>query len=83
MNEGGKKEIIIEKVYICKDKEEENDLKKLIEKGNNLLETHIKKYGYLRGFKKQQIKSLLQNELDGGDERDVNAFELNDYRMPR
>ena len=67
---------------------EDKDKKKttldyLIEEGNQILDEHIEKYGYLRGFKKQIIKTLLQNELDGGDEREINAFELNDYRMPR
>ena len=78
-----RKDVILKKVYICKEKEEDNTLEKLIEEGNKLLDEHLKKYGYLRGFKKQQIKTLLQNELDGGEEREVNAFELNDYRMPR
>ena len=78
-----RKEVILKKVYICKEKEEDNTLEKLIEEGNKLLDEHLKKYGYLRGFKKQPIKTLLQNELDGGDEREVNAFELNEYRMPR
>ena len=58
-------------------------LDRLIQEGNELLKEHLNKYGYLRGFKKQPIKTLLQNELDGGDEREVNAFELNEYRMPR
>ena len=66
-----------------KEGEKSDSLKELIRKGNRLLNEHKRKYGYLRGFKKQQIKTLLQNELDGGDEREVNAFELNDYRMPR
>jgi len=56
--------------------------KKLIIIGNNLLKKHLNRYNYLRGFKKPTI-GYLQNELDGGDEREVNAFELNDYRMPR
>ena len=50
--------------------------------GNLLLKKHKKRYGYLRGFRKQ-LKGLLQNQLDGGNERIVNAFEINDYRMPR
>ena len=62
------------------------DLKKesysLKEKGNLLLKQHKKRYGYLRGFRKP-LKGLLQNQLDGGNERIVNAFEINEYRMPR
>ena len=72
-----------EAYWICRKEEKNKHLKKLINKGNKLLDEHLKKYGYLRGFKKQPIKTLLQNELDGGDEREVNAFELNEHRMPR
>ncbi|NOZ91182.1 MAG: hypothetical protein GXO60_07875 [Epsilonproteobacteria bacterium] len=64
-----------------KDKEDDK-LDRLIKQGNLLLDEHLKKYGYLRGFKKP-IVSLLQNELDGGDEREVNAFEINEYKLPR
>ncbi len=56
--------------------------KLLVKQGNKLLSEHKKRYGYLRGFKKP-VKSLMQNELDGGDEREVTAFEINEYRMPR
>jgi len=54
----------------------------LKELGNKLFKEHIRRYGELRGFRKS-VTSLLQNELDGGKEREVNAFEINDYRMPR
>jgi len=57
-------------------------LKKLKKLGNKLLDNHINRYGELRGFRKS-ITSLLQNELDGGKEREVSAFEINDYKMPR
>ncbi len=60
----------------------DKELEYLIKKGNGILKHHLKRYGYLRGFKKP-LKGLLRNELDGGDERIVSAFELNDYRMPR
>jgi len=64
-------------------KEKENiKLKILIKEGNRLFREHLKKYGYLRGFKRPVV-SLLQNELDGGDEREVNAFETNEYKLPR
>jgi len=56
--------------------------KKLKKEGNKIYKNHIKRYGELRGFR-VSITSLLQNELDGGKEREVNAFEINDYRMPR
>jgi hypothetical protein len=62
--------------------EDKEVLKKLISKGNELFLEHKNRYGDLRGFRKS-ITSLLQNELDGGKEREVNAFEINDYRMPR
>ncbi|MRI83013.1 MAG: hypothetical protein C6I00_01205 [Nitratiruptor sp.] len=51
-------------------------------KGNELLLAHKRRYGYLRGFRKP-LKGLLQNQLDGGSERIVNIFEINDYKMPR
>ncbi len=54
----------------------------LKEKGQKLLAKHKKRYGYLRGFKKP-IKVLLYNQLDGGDERELTAFETNSYKMPR
>ena len=57
-------------------------LKKLEKKANRLLKKHQKRYGALRGFRKS-ITSLLQNELDGGLEREVTAFEINDFKMPR
>ncbi len=60
----------------------EKQLQKLKEEGNKLLHKHKRKYGYLRRFKKP-ISALLQNEIDGGDSRELTAFEINEYRMPR
>ncbi|MRJ01824.1 MAG: hypothetical protein GXO19_07975 [Epsilonproteobacteria bacterium] len=54
----------------------------LKEEGNRILQKHKSRYGYLRGFRKP-IKELLQNQLDGGHERIVNIFDINDYKMPR
>jgi len=62
--------------------QENKKLQELKKRGNQLFLEHQRRYGYLRGFRKS-ITSLLQNELDGGKEREVNAFELDDYRMPR
>ncbi len=62
--------------------EGDDRIRSLKESGNRLLKEHKRKYGYLRGFKKP-VKILLQNELDGGDERELTAFEINEYRMPR
>ena len=62
-------------------KELKKDLKKLIKEGNKLVKKHKKRYGYLRGFRKP-VLVLLHNELDGGDERELTAQEINFYRLP-
>ena len=61
---------------------EDDKFEKLKKRGNKLLEEHKRRYGDLRGFRRP-LKFLLQNELDGGKEREVTAFEINEYRMPR
>ncbi len=54
----------------------------LKEDGNRILKKHMKYYGQLRGFKKP-VFILLQDELDGGKSRKLNAIETNQYDMPR
>jgi hypothetical protein len=58
------------------------ELKKLKKHGNEIFDEHITAYGQLRGFKKP-VGILLQDELDGGDFRELNAIETNTYKMPR
>ncbi len=56
--------------------------KKLKKRGNKILKNQMKFYGQLRGFKKP-VFVLLQDELDGGESRELNAIETNIYNMPR
>lgn len=57
-------------------------LKKLKKMGNKLYKEQMEEYGQLRGFKKS-VSILIQDELDGGESRDLNAIETNTYKMPR
>jgi len=59
-----------------------NISKKLRKEGNKLLKNQMKTYGQLRGFK-EPVFILLQDELDGGTARELNAIETNKYDMPR
>ncbi len=54
----------------------------LIKEGNQLYEEQMSAYGQLRGFRKT-ISLLVHDELDGGESRQLNAFETNTYKMPR
>lgn len=58
------------------------ELNKLIKEGNQLYKEQINAYGQLRGFRKP-ISLLIQDELDGGELRYLNAIETNTYKMPR
>ena len=60
-------------------KKEQKILKKV---GNQLYQEQMNAYGQLRGFKKP-VSILLQDELDGGEFRELNAIETNTYKMPR
>jgi len=60
-------------------KKEKKTLKKM---GNRLHKEQMNAYGQLRGFKKP-VSILLQDELDGGEFRELNAIETNTYKMPR
>jgi len=60
-------------------KKEKRALKKI---GNQLYKEQMRAYGQLRGFKKS-VSILLQDELDGGEFRELNAIETNTYKMPR
>jgi len=60
-------------------KKEKKTLKKI---GNQLYKEQMNAYGQLRGFKKP-VSILLQDELDGGEFRELNAIETNTYKMPR
>jgi len=78
--------ITIHDRYFFNDEKQNNDnLQKKISKlkieGNRLVKEHKEKYGYVRGFKKP-VLVLLHNELDGGEERELSAFEINSYRLP-
>ena len=60
----------------------EEQLSILKEMGNNLYKEQHQWYGQLRGFKKH-ISVLLQDELDGGKTRELNAIETNNYKIAR
>jgi len=57
-------------------------LSMLKKSGNKLYTEQMESYGQLRGFKKA-ISLLIQDELDGGELRQLNAIETNTYKMPR
>jgi hypothetical protein len=57
-------------------------LEQLKREGNTLFIEQIESYGQLRGFQKP-ISLLVQDELDGGEVRQLNAIETNTYRVPR
>jgi len=60
----------------------EEEIQQLKEEGNQLCKEQFEYYGQLRGFKKT-VSILMQDELDGGESRDLNAIETNTYKMPR
>ncbi|HIP11267.1 MAG TPA: hypothetical protein EYG73_00975 [Arcobacter sp.] len=60
----------------------DEELKALKKKGNLFYKNQMKFYGQLRGFRKP-VSILLQDELDGGESRELNAIETNTFRMPR
>ncbi len=60
----------------------ENIGKRLKKEGNKICKDQMKIYGQLRGFKRP-VSILLQDELDGGGLRELNAIETNQYNMPR
>jgi hypothetical protein len=60
----------------------EQELQSLQKIGNTFYKNQMKFYGQLRGFKKP-VSILLQDELDGGESRELNAIETNTFRMPR
>ncbi|CAA6821087.1 MAG: Unknown protein [uncultured Sulfurovum sp.] len=60
----------------------QKELEKLQKIGNRLHKEQMNNYGKLRGFKKP-LSILLQNELDGGEFRELNAVEINTYKMVR
>ena len=57
-------------------------LKQLKESGNNFYIEQYQYYGQLRGFK-TGISILLQDELDGGTTRELNAIETSNYKITR
>ena len=57
-------------------------LEQLKKEGNTLFIEQLESYGQLRGFQKP-ISLLVQDELDGGEVRQLNAIETNTYRVPR
>jgi hypothetical protein len=67
-------------------KSQEKELKKsfihLKKHGNKIYNEQMDAYGQLRGFKKS-VSLLIQDELDGGELRQLNAIETNTYKMPR
>jgi hypothetical protein len=60
----------------------EKELIKLRRSGNKLYNEQMLCYGQLRGFRKN-VSILLQDELDGGELRNLNVIETNTYKMPR
>ncbi|HHD82294.1 MAG TPA: hypothetical protein ENK82_01340 [Campylobacterales bacterium] len=58
------------------------ELQTLKKAGNTYCKSQLKFYGQLRGFRKP-VSILLQDELDGGDSRELNAIETNSFRIPR
>ena len=60
----------------------EEQLSILKEIGNTLYKEQHQWYGQLRGFKKH-ISVLLQDELDGGGTRELNAIESSNYKITR
>jgi hypothetical protein len=58
------------------------ELHLLQKEGNAFYTNQMKYYGQLRGFKKP-VSILLQDELDGGESRELNAIETNTFKMPR
>jgi len=56
--------------------------KELQKIGNKLHNEQLLCYGQLRGFRKA-VSILIQDELDGGESRELNAIETNNYKMPR
>ena len=60
----------------------QKELNRLIDEGNHLHKEQMNTYGQLRGFRKP-ISLLVHDELDGGESRQLNAFETNTYKMPR
>ena len=60
----------------------EQELQSLQKTGNTFYKNQMKFYGQLRGFKKP-VSILLQDELDGGESRELNAIETNTFKMPR
>jgi len=60
----------------------DKEIKALQKIGNGFCKSQLKFYGQLRGFK-QPVSLLLQDELDGGALRELNAIETNTYRIPR
>lgn len=58
------------------------ELKILQKVGNTLHKEQVNAYGKLRGFRKP-VSILMQDELDGGEFRELNAIETNTYKMPR
>ena len=57
-------------------------LKKLKKSGNQFCIEQYQYYGQLRGFK-TGISILLQDELDGGTTRELNAIETSNYKITR
>ena len=57
-------------------------LEQLKKEGNDLFVEQLESYGQLRGFQKP-ISLLVQDELDGGEIRQLNAIETNTYKIPR
>jgi len=60
----------------------QQELDMLQKKGNTFYINQMKCYGQLRGFRKP-VSILLQDELDGGESRELNAIETNTFKMPR
>jgi len=61
---------------------QKKELSTLQREGNKLYKIQMLSYGQLRGFKKN-VSILVQDELDGGELRELNAIETNTYKMPR
>ena len=65
-----------------KSKQVNQILEQLKKEGNTLCIEQLESYGQLRGFQKP-ISLLVQDELDGGEVRQLNAIETNTYKIPR
>jgi hypothetical protein len=64
-------------------KENQSRLYRLKIEGNTLFLRHKRRYGHLRGFRKPLQGIFSDRAMEEENERVVNAFEINDYKMPR